>query len=97
MTQVQTLEIAKFRAEPSKEFLAARAAAISALSRECSGLVSTRLVRYDDDVLADEFVWRSRDEAEAAAERAPSIPEAGRYFGLIAEVVSMDHAEIIAS
>jgi hypothetical protein len=42
-------------------------------------------------------VWASRQAAQAAAATAPSIPEAAAYFGHVTEVVSMEHAAIIAS
>lgn len=90
------LEIARFRADLTEEFFTARAGAMGALAAGCPGFVSSRLVRNADGSLTDEIVWTSREHAQAAAENAPSVPECRRYFGLIAEVISMDHAEILA-
>lgn len=94
-TGENTLEIARFRADPTEEFLAVRAEAMAALAARFAGFVSSRLIRNADGSLADEIVWTSREHAHAAAENAPSIPECGRYFGLITEVISMEHAEIL--
>lgn len=91
------LEIARFRADLTDEFLASRDAAMAAIANAFTGLVSQRLIKLDDGSLADELVWTSRDEALAAANAAPEIPAAAAYFGLIDEFVSMDHAEIVVA
>ena len=39
--------------------------------------------------------WESAEAARAAAQGAPSVPEAAAMFSLIAEPLAMDHAEII--
>jgi hypothetical protein len=92
-----TLEIATFNAEITPQFLTAREAAMSALAREFEGFVSSRLIKRADGSLADELVWTSRADAEAAVQRAPSIPDAAAYLGQINEFVSMEYAEIITS
>jgi hypothetical protein len=89
------LEIATFRAEPTPEFLAARATAMDTIARVCEGFVSSRLLSRDDGALVDEVVWATREAAEAGAEQVQTIPEAGAYFGHITEVVSMEHATIL--
>ena len=92
-----TLEIATFRADATPEFITTRQAAMEAIARTCEGFVSSRLLVRDDGALVDEVVWTSRAAAEAAAAQAPTIPEAAAYFGHITEVVSMEHATILAA
>ncbi|WP_203337348.1 hypothetical protein [Nocardioides limicola] len=91
------LEIAKFKAEVTAEFIAARTQAMAAVARTYPGFLSSRLVRFDGDVLADEVVWASMEEAGAAAEGLPQMPEAAAYLALITEFVSMEHAEIVGA
>lgn len=43
------------------------------------------------------IVWESREQALAAAEDAPSIPEAAAWFSHIAEVIGMEHADVVSA
>lgn len=94
---MEALEIARFRVSPEREveMQEKRETAVEALRRECPGLVSAQLARLDDRTWLDLFVWTSREAAEAAAARAPEIPEAAAYFATLAEVLTMEHADLV--
>ena len=90
------LEIARFTTKPDEDeaLLAERPAMLEALGRECSGLVSAHLGKLDARIWIDVLVWRSRDEALAAQEKAFSIPPVAAWFGHIDEVLAMEHADV---
>lgn len=92
----QALEVVQFRVNPEKvdSLLAGRDQAIAALRNECPGLVSARLAHVEGDRWIDVLVWESRQLAEAAFERAPTIPILARWFENIAEVGACEHADI---
>lgn len=92
------LELARFAIEDADEptLIATRDRALHALAAACPGLVSSQLVRLDDGSWLDAIVWESRAHAVAAAEQAPNIDECARYFGLFAEIIAMEHGELVA-
>jgi len=94
-----TVELVRFTVTPGQEeaFLTARPAAVEALST-MPGLLSATLARTDDGEWLDVVLWRSREEALAAAEafEAGRLPEAAMaWASLIAEVRSMTHADVV--
>jgi heme-degrading monooxygenase HmoA len=89
------MEIVQIRVAPESTdaFRATRHEAVDAL-RAFPGFVSAHLARIGRDRWIDVVLWGSHEEALAAAEKAPRIPVLARHFAHIAEVVSMEHAEI---
>ena len=92
----QALEVVQFRVEPDKvdPLLAGRDEAIAALRTECRGFVSAHLAHIEGDRWIDVLMWESRELAEAAFERAPTIPTLARWFENIAEVGVCEHADV---
>jgi hypothetical protein len=90
-------ELARFTIDPAdaEEMLATRDAMVAAIRRAFAGLREARLARIDDETWIDVWRWESATSAKAAAEGAPSIPEAAAMFALIKDVVAMEHAEIL--
>jgi hypothetical protein len=92
----QALEVVRFRVNPENvvPMLAGREEAIAALSAECPGLISAHLAHLGDDRWIDVLLWETRELAEAAFERAMSIPALTRWFENIAEVGVCEHADV---
>ena len=90
-------ELARYRVEPenTEELLQRWEAAVDAVRRSFPGLVDANLARLDEQTWIDVWRWESTEAARAAAEGAPSVPEAAAMFSLIAEPLAMDHAEIL--
>ena len=94
---MQALELVRCTVKPGAEdaFVRARPKAIEALRARCPGLVDGHLARVDDTTWVDVLVWESREQALAAAEKAPQVPEVAEWFGVIDEVLAMEHAEVV--
>lgn len=92
-------ELARFTVDPSNadQLLRKRGPMVEAMRTRFPGLIHADLARIDERTWIDVWKWQSRDEAEAAAAQAPSVPEAADMFALIQDVVSMEHAEIADS
>ena len=100
-TQQTTLELVRFSVAPEREeaFLAARDAAVRSL-RTLPGLLSATLARSDDGSWLDVILWRSREEALAAARalETGAVPaEVMRWASCIEAVESMTHARVLHS
>ena len=96
---MSALELARFTVAPERreEMLEARRPAIEALRREFPGLMGGHLARLDETTWIDALLWRTRGEAESAAERARSLPEAAAYFRTFDAVLAMEHGEVVQS
>ncbi len=90
-------ELARYRVEPGNtdELLRRWEAAVEAVRRSYPGLVDANLARLDEQTWIDVWRWESTEAARAAAQGASSVPEAAAMFSLIAEPLTMDHAEIL--
>jgi heme-degrading monooxygenase HmoA len=90
-------ELARYRVDPQNtdELLTRWEAAVSAIRRTFPGLVGANLARLDEQTWIDVWRWESPEAAHAAAQGAPSVPEAAAMFSLIAEPLAMEHAEIV--
>ena len=67
---------------------------IGALKRAFPGALAAWLTREDDGTWLDIILWRSREEAEAAARSIEQVPEARRWFGHIAESRGLRHLDV---
>ncbi len=45
--------------------------------------------------VSDPYGWETMEAAKAAVEGAAEVPEAAATFGMIREVLAMEHAEIV--
>jgi heme-degrading monooxygenase HmoA len=95
----QAIEMVRFTVKPGEEeaLVAERSGMLEALTAEYPGLVSARLARADETTWLDLIVWESRERALAAAEGAPRIPACAAWFGHFAEVLGMEHADVVAA
>lgn len=91
------LELARFKVDPdhAAQMLESRDAMVAAMRAKFPGLIEARLARLDDATWIDVWKWESLKQAKEAAEGAPDVPEAAAMFSLIANVESMEHAEIV--
>jgi hypothetical protein len=92
-----TLELAAFtvRQEDEAALVAERAAMIEALQRAFPGALAAWLTRQDDGSWLDVILWRSREDAEDAANRIDGVPEAKAWFRHIAESRGLRHVEVV--
>ena len=92
-----TFELARYRVDPqnTEELTRRWEAAVDAIRATFPGLVGANLARLDEQTWIDVWRWESAEAAQAAAQGAPSVPEAAAMFSLIAEPLAMDHAEIV--
>ena len=67
---------------------------IEALQRAVLGALAAWLVKQDDGSRLDVILWRSRHEAEEAAQTIDEIPEARAWLRHIAESRGIRHAAV---
>ncbi len=93
-----TFELARYTIDPSRtdELVERWHQAVAAIRARFPGLLEANLVRIDDGTWMDVWRWETHEEALAAAEAAPSVPEAARLFELITTPPSMEHGDIVA-
>jgi len=98
MNNAITLELARFKVPPENvdAMLADRPSAIDHISTTYPAFISSRLVRLGPGEFIDIVEWTSLEEANKAGEEVPGHPECQAYFRHMAELVSMDHATVIA-
>jgi hypothetical protein len=98
-TAAMTIELARFRihegAEP--QFLAERPAMVDALRERFPGCRAAYLTREDDGWWLDVVFWRSRAEAQEAAQAINSVPECAAWFRHIAESGGLRHVEVVTT
>ena len=82
----QAIEMVRFTVKPGEEeaLVTERPGMLEALSAVYPGLVSAHLAKTDETTWRDVLVRESREEALAAAEGAPNIPECAAWFGRFA-------------
>ena len=92
-----TLELAAFTVRDGAEtaMLAERPAMIAALRRASPGLLAAWLAKLDDGSWLDVILWRSRAEAETAADHVNDLPEAKAWFRHIAESHGVQHIDVV--
>lgn len=92
----EVLEIARFTIKPAVEaqFLAEREPMLAHLRRHFPGLIDAQLVKLENGEYLDLVRWASREQALRAAEGAMGVPEIAAWFAHIAQVRSMEHAEV---
>lgn len=90
-------ELARYRVDPTNEAdLGPRwQAAVAAMRAAFPELREASLARLPDGTWIDVWRWDSGEAAQRAAGEAPTIPAAAALFGLIDEVVAMEHASIV--
>ena len=90
---METLEVVRVRIKEGREtdMLAARPAMIEAGRSRFPGLIDATLARLPDGLWLDVVRWQSQDQAHAAAEAFPTIPECVRMNDVIEEIVAFEH------
>ena len=91
-----TFEFASFTVRPEDEpaLLAERPEMIAALRRAFPAALAAWLCQRDDGTWLDVVLWRTRAEAEEAARRIDEVPEARRWFRLVAESHGLQHLPV---
>ncbi|HEX2054084.1 MAG TPA: antibiotic biosynthesis monooxygenase [Actinomycetota bacterium] len=91
-------ELARYRVDPSNagELMKRWPPAVEAIRKCFPGLVGAELARLDEQTWVDVWKWESREAAQVAAQGAPQVPEAAALFSLIAEPLSMEHADVVS-
>ncbi len=90
------LEIMHFRVDPDRvgALLAGREEALEALRAEFPGLMAAQLAQVGGDQWVDVVLWESREQAEAAFEKAMSVPGFARWCENVAEAGTCEHATV---
>jgi len=98
MNTAITLELARFKVPPENvdAMLADRPGAMEHISTSYPAYINSRLVQFGPDEFMDIVEWTSLEEANKAGEDLPGHPECQLYFRHMSELVSMDHATVIA-
>ncbi len=97
--EAMALELVRFEVDPGDELemLAARGDAVRGLRSACPGLIDARLFRGErPGAWIDVWFWQSLDEAQEAAERAQTLPEAAAFFSFITAPPSMSHGTLVS-
>jgi hypothetical protein len=91
-----TFELAAFTVHEGEEasFVAERPQMIAALRDAFPGVLGAWLTRRDDGSWIDVLLWRSREEAEHAAEHVNGVPAVQAWFRHIAESRGLQHVEV---
>jgi hypothetical protein len=97
MTMALTFELAQFTVRDDEEalLLAERPDMVRALQQAFPGALAAWLTKQDDGSWLDVILWRSREDAEEAAQRIDSLPEARSWFRHIAESHGLHHVEVV--
>src|ERR671937_446765 len=92
----QVFEFASFTVRNGHEaaLLAGRAAMLEALRARFPGVLAAWLTRRDDGSWLDVILWRSRAEAQAAAEQINTVPAATAWFAHIEESRGVQHVAV---
>jgi hypothetical protein len=92
-----SLEIAAFTVGPGDEeaLLRERPAMVTALQGAFPGALAAWLTREDDGTWVDVILWRSREEAEEAAQEIEQVPDVRQWIGHITEARELRHLEVV--
>jgi hypothetical protein len=92
-----TFELAHFvvRGEDEALLIAERSEMIRALQRAFPAALAGWLTRQDDGSWLDVILWQSREEAEEAARRIESVPEAKAWFRYISRSMGISHVDVV--
>jgi hypothetical protein len=92
----QVFEFASFTVRNGHEaaLLAERPTMIDALRANFAGVLAAWLTRRDDGSWLDVILWRSRAEAQAAAEQINTVPAATAWFAHIEESQGVHHVAV---
>lgn len=95
----QAIEMVRFTVKPGEEgaLVDGRPGMLEALSGRHPGMVSARLAKMDETVWLDVIVWESREQALTAAENGPQIPAVASWVSHIADVIVMEHADVLVA
>jgi hypothetical protein len=95
---VMPMELARFRIHDGPgRLVAARPAMVEALRRRFPGCLAAYLTKEDDGGWLDLLLWRSRAEAEEAAQEVNSVPECAAWFAHISESGGLRHVEVVSA
>jgi hypothetical protein len=94
-----TIELARFKILECAEcqLLAEGPAMVEAMQRRFPGCHAAYLSREDDGWWLDVVFWRSRAEAQEAAQAINSVPECAAWFRHIAESGGLRHVEVVSA
>jgi hypothetical protein len=90
-------EFAAFTVQDGDEaaMLAERPAMIEALRQAFPGLLAAWLTKRDDGAWLDVILWRTRAEAETAAEHVDDVPVARAWFRHISASHGLQHVDVV--
>ena len=100
MKKVFVLETVIYRLKPEVQSqLSAIHTSVNEAVAVFPGFISreTHVSASDSNVLIDYVKWESLEQAKAAMRAAEAMPEMGAFFGVIEEVLFMDHFELLAA
>jgi len=91
------IELARFtvREDATSKLVAERPTMIKALQKRFPACLAAFLTKEDDGSWLDIMLWRSRDEAEGAAQQVDSVPECAAWFGHVATSGRLRHVEVV--
>ncbi|WP_405640976.1 hypothetical protein [Streptomyces uncialis] len=91
------VEITRVAVKPGEEdaLVADRPAMLKAFARDRSGFRGAYLTRLDGGDWLDIVLWETAADADASHDKGPNLPEIGAFFSHIAELKSMEHANVV--
>jgi quinol monooxygenase YgiN len=92
---VTTIELTRFRVEPSREaeLLRARPAMLADFRADRAGFLGARLVRLPGDQWLDIVTWRSPGDFAASRAKGANLPGISAFFAAIAELISAEEGD----
>jgi len=96
---MMAIELARFRIHDGAEaqLLTERPAMVDALRQQFPGCLAAYLTKEDDGGWLDVVLWRTRAEAEEAAQAVGAVPECAAWFRHISESGGLRHVEVMAA
>ena len=95
----ETIEMVRFTVRPGAEeaLVYERPAMVEAVRAEFPGMLSAQLAKLDETTWLELIVWTSREAAQRATEKAHAIPAVAAWFSHIAEVIGIEHADVVVA
>ena len=95
----ETIEMVRFTVKPGAEaaLVSERPAMVEAVKAEFPGMLTARLAKLDETTWLELIVWESREEAQTATEKAHEIPVVAAWFSHIAQVLGIEHADVVVA